>query len=145
MTGSQGHWGQTCLRNTTSCTQTKQNQSVFLSFTQHLGHIIPIDRWPSCWWGIKGLTCQPLPVCRFGLAVRLVSRRALVRFHFSSLFPPKRLWSVDTVLWLSITINGTLKWFSSLPILMQESFGWRQYSDRYITSLPLSPPPFARP
>ena len=41
----------------------------------------------------------------------------------------------------------TLKWLSSLPILMQESFWWCQCSDRYIISLfhhlrtPLTPPP----
>ena len=29
----------------------------------------------------------------------------------------------------------TLKWLSSLPTLMQESFWWRQCSDRYIISL----------
>ena len=43
---------------------------------------------------------------------------------------------MDTVLWLcpSLFIE-TLKWLSSLPILMQESF-WRwQCSDRYILSL----------
>ena len=36
---------------------------------------------------------------------------------------------------LSRIINETLKWFSSLPILMQESFWWCQCSDRYIISL----------
>ena len=38
---------------------------------------------------------------------------------------------------LSLTINETLNWPSSLPILMQESFWWWQciYSDRYIISL----------
>ena len=36
---------------------------------------------------------------------------------------------------LSLTINETLKWLSSLPILMQESFWWWQCSDRYIISL----------
>ena len=35
---------------------------------------------------------------------------------------------------LSITTE-TLKWLSSLPILMQESFWWWQCSDRYIISL----------
>ena len=41
---------------------------------------------------------------------------------------------------LSLTINETLKRFSSLPILMQESFWWWQCSYRYIISpLPLSP------
>ena len=47
---------------------------------------------------------------------------------------------------LSLTINQTLKWFSSLPIVMQKLFwGW-QCSDRYIISLfppPPYPPPFS--
>ena len=38
---------------------------------------------------------------------------------------------------LSLTINQTLKWLSSLPILMQEWFWWRQCSDRHI--IPLFP------
>ena len=48
---------------------------------------------------------------------------------------------------LSLTVNETLKWLSSLPILMQESFWWWQCSDRYTISLsptsilPPSPPP----
>ena len=36
---------------------------------------------------------------------------------------------------LCITINETLKWLSSLPVLMMESFWWWQCSDRYIISL----------
>ena len=46
---------------------------------------------------------------------------------------------------LSLTINETLKWLSSLPILMQQSFWWWQCSDRYIISLfpPSIPPPFS--
>ena len=43
---------------------------------------------------------------------------------------------------LSLTINETLKWLSSLPILMQKSFWWWQCSDRYIYTLPLPPPPY---
>ena len=46
---------------------------------------------------------------------------------------------------LSLTINETLKWLSSLPILMQESFWWWQRSDRYIISLPPPPPPYPLP
>ena len=42
---------------------------------------------------------------------------------------------MDTVSWLSLTINETLKWLSSLSILMQESFLRWQCSDRYIISL----------
>ena len=43
---------------------------------------------------------------------------------------------------MSLTINETLKWFSSLPILMQKAFWWRQCSGRYIIFLspPLHPP-----
>ena len=36
---------------------------------------------------------------------------------------------------LSLTINETLKWLSSLPVSVQESFWWWQCSNRYITSL----------
>ena len=39
------------------------------------------------------------------------------------------------VVTLSLTIDETLKWPSSLLILMQESFWWWQCSDRYILSL----------
>ena len=39
------------------------------------------------------------------------------------------------VVTLSLTIDETLKWLSSLPILMQESFWWWQCSDWYILSL----------
>ena len=49
---------------------------------------------------------------------------------------------MDTVLWLCPSLpTETLKWLSSLPILMQESFWWWhwQCSDRYIISpFPLS-------
>ena len=36
---------------------------------------------------------------------------------------------------VSLAINEILKWLSSLPMLMQESFWWWQCSDRYIISL----------
>ena len=43
----------------------------------------------------------------------------------SALLFLQKLWSVDSCLvTLSFTINETLKWLSSLPILMQESFWW---------------------
>ena len=43
---------------------------------------------------------------------------------------------MDTVLWFCPSLpTETLKWLSSLPILMQESFWWWQCSDRYIMSL----------
>ena len=48
------------------------------------------------------------------------------------------------VVTLSLTTNETLKWLSSLPIFMQESFWWWQCSDRYILSLLLhTPSPFS--
>ena len=56
----------------------------------------------------------------------------------SALLSLQKLWSVDMwhcLVTLSLTINETLKWLSSLPILMQESFWWWQCSDRYIISL----------
>ena len=69
-------------------------------------------------------------------------------FHSHSHTATKRLWFVDTVLWLCPSLpTETLKWFSSLPILMQESFWWWQCGNRYI--IPLSPhlhtplPPFS--
>ena len=60
-------------------------------------------------------------------------------YRFGCPFSSKRLWFVDTVLWLCPSLpTETLKWLSSLPILMQKSFWWWQCSDRYIISL--SPP-----
>ena len=53
---------------------------------------------------------------RFGLAV---SRRTSVRYRFGSHFSSKLLWFVDSLVTLSLTIDETLKWLSSLPILMQ--------------------------
>ena len=70
------------------------------------------------------------------ISVRLVSGRTSVRYRFGSPFSSKRLWFLDTVLWLCPSLpTETLKWLSSLPILMQESFWWWQSSDRYIISL----------
>ena len=66
----------------------------------------------------------------------MVSGRTSVRHRFGSPFSSKRLWFVDTVLWLCPSLpTETLKWLSSLPILMQKSFRWWQCSDRYILSL----------
>ena len=77
------------------------------------------------------------------------SRRTSVRHRFGSPFSSERLWFVNTVLWLCPSRpTETLKWLSSLPILMQESFWWWQCSDRYVIFLfpylhtPF-PPPFS--
>ena len=53
---------------------------------------------------------------------------------------------MDTILWLCPPLSTeTLKWLSSLPMLMQETFWWWQCSDRYMISLfpPTSIPPFS--
>ena len=45
---------------------------------------------------------------------------------------------MDAVLWLCPSLpTETLKWLSSLPILMHKSFWWWQCSDRYIISFSL--------
>ena len=63
-------------------------------------------------------------------------RKDLVRYRFGSPFSSESLWFVDTVLWHCPSLRTeTLKWLSSLPILMQESFWWWQCSDRYTISL----------
>ena len=59
---------------------------------------------------------------RFGLAVRrygLVSGRTSVRYRFGSPFSSKVVVCGHGLVTLSLTINQTLKWLSSLPILMQ--------------------------
>ena len=61
---------------------------------------------------------------RFGLAVRryrLVSRRTSVRSRF---FLFKSCVCGHCLVTLSLAIYKTLKWLSSLPILMHESFWW---------------------
>ena len=71
------------------------------------------------------------------LGIRLVSRRASARFHFGSTFLFEKGCGLSTVsnCDFDLKINETLKWLSSLTILMQESFWWWQCSDRYIASL----------
>ena len=59
-------------------------------------------------------------VSRFGLARAPGS----VRTRFGSLFSSKVVVCGHCPVTLSLTINETLKWLSSLPILMQESFWW---------------------
>ena len=66
----------------------------------------------------------------------MVRGRISVRYRFGSPFSSKRLWFVDSVLWLCPSLSSeTLKWLSSLPILMHKSFWWWQCSDSYIVSL----------
>ena len=68
--------------------------------------------------------------------VKLVSRRTWVRFLFGSL---QTLWSVDTVfVTLPLTMNGTLKRLSSLPILMQNHSGVESIA---LDIVSLFPPP----
>ena len=61
----------------------------------------------------------------------LVSRRTLVQIHIGSPFSSKVMACGHCLVTLSLTINETLNWLASLPILMQESFWWWQCSDRY--------------
>ena len=70
----------------------------------------------------------------------LVSRRTSVLIHLGSPFSSKVMVCGHCLVTLSLTINETLKWHSSLPIIMQKSF-WRwQCSDSYIISPPPPPP-----
>ena len=65
----------------------------------------------------------------------LVRRGTPVRIRFGSPFSLKAVVCGHCLVTLSLTINETLKWLSSLPILMQESFWWWQCSDECIISL----------
>ena len=90
---------------------------------------------PKQFWSKPTVSESPRKVSRLGLAVRLLSRTS-VRFSFGSPSSLQKLLSADIlVVTLSLTIKETLKWLSSLPILMQESFWWWQCSDRYLLSL----------
>ena len=77
----------------------------------------------------------------------LVSRRILARFRFSSPFRLFKKVAVcgDCLVTLSLTINETLKWLSSLHILIKESlWWWWECSDRYVIFLfPHLHPPFS--
>ena len=78
----------------------------------------------------------------------MVSGRTSVRYRYGSPFSSKGVVCGHGLVTLSPTINETLKWLSSLPILMQVSLWWCRCSDRYIISLFLhlhtpSPPPFS--
>ena len=67
---------------------------------------------------------QQASVSQFGLVVKLVSSRTSVRFHFGFPFSSKVVVCGHCLVTLSLTINETVKWLSSPPILMQESFWW---------------------
>ena len=47
-----------------------------------------------------------------------------VRINYGSPFSSKVVVCGHRLVTLSLTINETLKWLSSLPTLMQESFWW---------------------
>ena len=79
---------------------------------------------------------QKLSIIYIYIGAVLICSGTSVRYRFGSPFSWKRLWFVDTVLWLCPSLPPeTLKWLSSLPTLMQKSFWWWQCSDRYIISL----------
>ena len=95
--------------------------------------------------GILFSFCMCMCISRFGLAGRLVSKGNSVRIRFGSPLSSKVVVCRHCLVTLSLTINETLKWLSSLPIVMHESFWWWGCSDRYINSLPTphNPPPFS--
>ena len=80
----------------------------------------------------------PNTVNWFGLTVRCWAGKqkglSLIPFQLSLLFK-KVVVCGHCLVTLPLAINETLKWLSSLPILMQESFRWWQCSDTYIISL----------
>ena len=92
---------------------------------------------PRVWKGCGGVVLrEPVwPSCKAlgqtkGIRFGLSSRKVVVCGHCL----------------VSLTVNETLKWLSSVPVLMQESFWWWQCSDRYIISPPpTSIPPSPRP
>ena len=77
-------------------------------------------------------------VSRFGLEVRRQAGWASVRIRFGSPFSSKVVVCGHCLVTLSLTIIETLKWLSSLPILMLESFWCRHCSvwERYLLSPP---------
>ena len=65
----------------------------------------------------------------------LVSRGTSVWIRFGCPFSSKIVVCGHCLLTLPLTVNETIKWLSSMPILMQESFWWWQCGDRYIIYL----------
>ena len=76
-------------------------------------------------------------MCRFGLAGKQKDFGS-IPLRLSFLFKRVVVYG-HCLLTLSLTIKETLKWLSSLPVLMQESFWWWQCSNKYIIYFP--PPP----
>ena len=71
--------------------------------------------------------CSCSPCCAFSVCFRDSTQAEGPRFESASaLLSLRKLRSVDAVLFvtLSLTFNETLKWLSSMPVLMQESFWW---------------------
>ena len=67
--------------------------------------------------------CEPVWPSGKALA-RLVSRGTSVRIRFGSPFSSKAVVCGHCLVTLFLTMNETLKWLSSPPILRQESFWW---------------------
>ena len=63
---------------------------------------------------------------RFGLAVRRLAGKHKDIGSIPPIGCPARqtLRFVDSLVTVSLTVSETLKWLSSLPILMQESYYW---------------------
>ena len=77
---------------------------------------------PSMWR--SSLVCQPD-----------IWRLTSVRICFGSPFSSEIVVCGHCLVTLSLTVNETLKWLSSLPTITQKSFWWWQCSERYIISL----------
>ena len=79
---------------------------------------------------VKSMWFRARQVSRFGLAVRRQAGKqkglGSIPLRLSVLFKEVVAGGHCLVTALSLTVNETLKWLSSLPILMQESF-WFSY------------------
>ena len=83
----------------------------------------------------------PLSSNRLGPAVRLVNRRASVRFHFGAPLSSKVVVCGHCLVTLSLTANETLRRLSALPILMQDyTQSGGECAVLGIASLPPPPP-----
>ena len=119
-------------KHRTSCK--KLNQKVFfLSFSVVFDRLSVVHE--SFWGLIKGISPKMCILCaRVKINKRsfepflcldlAVSRGTSVRIRFGSPFSSKVAVCGHCLVTSSFTINETLKWLSSLPILMPESFWW---------------------